>query len=202
MLIFWTKGHFLLTNLLVDKLKKSSNARIINVSSVAHIRGEISWDDINLDKSYNKYKAYSQSKLANILFSRELANRLTDTDIKVYCLHPGLINTDLYRHLNGVMSCIFNFSSKIVNIDAELGAQTTLYCALEESISGETGRYYKWVIKSKLICENLRILVINSIIRNCRRVENMVANAVDDVSARKLWELSCKLVGIEDKYKV
>lgn len=136
-------GHFLLTQLLIDKLKKSSNARIINVSSIAHLRGEINFDDINLNKNYDKYDAYSQSKLANVLFTRELANRLSTTDIKVYCLHPGLINTDLYRHWTGCLAFITNAFNRIVQMDAELGAQTTHYCALEDSLNEETGRYYK-----------------------------------------------------------
>jgi NAD(P)-dependent dehydrogenase (short-subunit alcohol dehydrogenase family) len=130
--------------LLVELLKKSPNARIINVSSVAHIRGEIQFDDIHMDKNYTSTGAYAQSKLANVLFSRELAKRLSNsnTNIKVYCLHPGLINTDLQRHLTGLLAFAYKLLKRIVQIDAELGAQTTLYCAL--SSSEESGHYYKY----------------------------------------------------------
>ena len=137
------KGHFLLTNLLMESLKRSPNARIVNVSSIAHIRGDINWDDINLHNNYSKYFAYIQSKLANILFSRELAQKLNETNIKVYCLHPGLVRTDFLRHLKGFDFCFWNLINKIFFIEPELGAQTSLYCTLEEFISGETGRYYK-----------------------------------------------------------
>ncbi|CAG2183675.1 unnamed protein product, partial [Oppiella nova] len=141
--------------------------------------GEINFGDIQSEKGYDKYRAYSQSKLANILFTRELAVRLAGTAITCYALHPGLVNTDLQRHLDGCLSVMFTLFNRIVQIDAELGAQTTHYCALEPSLANETGRYYK----------------------NCSRVDSMVDNAVDDLAAKKLWELSCKAVDIEDKYK-
>jgi len=84
-------GHFLLTMLLLDKLKASpSQARIINVSSYAYIDGQIHFDDIFLDQNYNPMVSYSQSKLANILFTRELSRRLKETNIKTFSLHPGL----------------------------------------------------------------------------------------------------------------
>ena len=83
-------GHFLLTLLLLDKLKQSKSiARIINVSSGMYSQGEINFDDINSEKSYDPFKAYSQSKLANVLFTRELAKRIKGTNIRVYAVHPG-----------------------------------------------------------------------------------------------------------------
>lgn len=82
-------GHFLLTNLLLDTIKASAPARIINVSSLAHTFGKINCDDIQSEKSYARWTAYGQSKLANILFSRELAKRLKGTNVNVNSLHPG-----------------------------------------------------------------------------------------------------------------
>ena len=84
-------GHFLLTLLLLDKLKQSKSiARIINVSSAIYFQGEINFDDINFEKTkYDATKAYAQSKLANVLFTRELAKRIKGTNIRVYALHPG-----------------------------------------------------------------------------------------------------------------
>lgn len=88
-------SHFLLTHLLIDKLKKSKyQPKIINVSSIAYFGGRINFDDLNYDKNYDKNKAYYQSKLAQILYTKELAKRLRNSNIKVYVLHPGekLIN--------------------------------------------------------------------------------------------------------------
>jgi NAD(P)-dependent dehydrogenase (short-subunit alcohol dehydrogenase family) len=126
--------------LLLNLLKKSSNARIINVSSTAHKAGKIHFENINLrNNAYSPLKAYSQSKLANILFTRELAKRLgKNSNIKVYCLHPGVVRTDIMRHISAFLSFI-----RIFFIDVEKGAQTTLFCALEESLENETGFYYE-----------------------------------------------------------
>lgn len=117
-------GHFLLTNLLLDLLKvlcninyvlilifkyvfnfymfikKSTPSRIIVVSSIAHTRGKINYDDLNSDKNYDKSDAYNQSKLANLLFARELAKRLKDTNITVNSVHPGIVSTELMRHMS------------------------------------------------------------------------------------------------------
>lgn len=82
-------GHFLLTNLLLDMIKASAPARIINVSSLAHTFGKINREDIQSEKSYARWQAYGQSKLANILFTRELAKRLKGTNVTVNSLHPG-----------------------------------------------------------------------------------------------------------------
>ena len=86
-------GHFLLTNLLLDLIKKTNKSRIINVSSLAHTFCDINWADINWEKSYSPVKAYGQSKLANILFTNELAKRLKDTSVSVFSLHPGSVRT-------------------------------------------------------------------------------------------------------------
>ena len=91
-------GHFLLTNLLIDLLKRSAPSRVVNVSSNAH-RGEIDLDDLNSEKSYSRVGAYSNSKLANILFTRELSRRLEGTGVTANSLHPGAVQTELGRHL-------------------------------------------------------------------------------------------------------
>lgn len=92
-------GHFLLTNLLLDLIQKSAPSRIVNVSSLAHTRGEIKVADLNSEQSYDSGKAYSQSKLANVLFTRELAKRLAGTHVTVNALHPGVVHTELGRHM-------------------------------------------------------------------------------------------------------
>lgn len=118
-------GHFLLTNLLLDLLKvlvrtshiscnltlrpfqKSSPSRIVNVSSLAHRFGKIKINDLNSEKSYSEIGGYSQSKLANVLFTRELAMRLKATGVTVNALHPGTVNTELSRDM-GKMSIFLN----------------------------------------------------------------------------------------------
>jgi NAD(P)-dependent dehydrogenase (short-subunit alcohol dehydrogenase family) len=92
-------GHFLLTNLLLDRIKQAPSARIINVSSMGHSMGKLDFDDLNLERSYSHWTAYGNSKLANILFTRSLAKCLQGTRVTVNVLHPGAINTELSRHL-------------------------------------------------------------------------------------------------------
>lgn len=92
-------GHFLLTNLLLDRLKESAPSRIVVLSSHAYMTGKINKADLNSEKSYNKVAAYSQSKLANILFTRYLSKKLEGTGVVVNCCHPGVVKTELGRHI-------------------------------------------------------------------------------------------------------
>ncbi len=94
-------GHFLLTNLLLERIKKSPNGRIVTVSSLGHTSGKINFDDLQSKKSYSRWGAYAQSKLANILFTQSLAKRLRGTNVTAYSLHPGSVLTDLQRHVPG-----------------------------------------------------------------------------------------------------
>ena len=93
-------GHFLLTNLLLDHIKAAAPSRIVIVSSIAHTRGKIKIDDLNSEKNYDKADAYAQSKLANVLFANELAKRLAGTGVTVNSLHPGIVDTELMRHMS------------------------------------------------------------------------------------------------------
>uniref|UniRef100_T1GSZ3 Uncharacterized protein n=1 Tax=Megaselia scalaris TaxID=36166 RepID=T1GSZ3_MEGSC len=97
-------GHFLLTNLLLDTLKKSAPSRIVVVSSAIYIFGSINKADLNSEKAYSKVGAYSQSKLANILFTKELTKRLEGTNVTVNCCHPGVVKTELGRHMSLAIS--------------------------------------------------------------------------------------------------
>ncbi|XP_058125419.1 retinol dehydrogenase 13-like [Anopheles ziemanni] len=139
-------GHFLLTNLLLDQLKLSAPSRIVVVSSLAHTRGRIAVEDLNSANSYDEAKAYEQSKLANVMFTRELARRLEGTGVTVNSLHPGIVDTELMRHMG-----IFNswFSAVFVKpfvwpfLKSPLyGAQTTLYAALDPDLQKVTGQYF------------------------------------------------------------
>lgn len=140
-------GHFLLTNLLLDLLRKSTPSRIVVVSSLAHTRGQINVTDLNLTQSYDEATAYNQSKLANVLFSRELAKRLAGSGVTVNALHPGIVDTELMRHMG-----IFNsFLSKVFIKPfvwpflktPRAGAQTTLYAALDPSLVDCSGWYFR-----------------------------------------------------------
>ncbi|KAM3860501.1 retinol dehydrogenase 12-like [Diretmus argenteus] len=165
-------GHFLLTHLLIDLIKRSAPARIINVSSMAHAWGTINLEDINSEKGYEKKAAYSQSKLANVLFTRSLANKLKDTGVTAYSLHPGVVQTDLWRHLNGPQQLAMKIISPFTKSSVE-GAQTTIYCAVEPTLEKQTGGYYS----------------------DCAPATCSSA-ATDDNVAQKLWELSCQMLSI------
>uniref|UniRef100_A0A8C0UQT1 Retinol dehydrogenase 14 n=1 Tax=Cyanistes caeruleus TaxID=156563 RepID=A0A8C0UQT1_CYACU len=116
-------GHFLLTNLLLGLLKNSAPSRIVVVSSKLYKYGEINFEDLNSEISYNKSFCYSRSKLANILFARELARRLEGTGVTVNSLHPGIVRTNLGRHLLHLilLSLAFPFPSKSLYWASDLG---------------------------------------------------------------------------------
>ncbi|XP_043582156.1 retinol dehydrogenase 13-like [Bombus pyrosoma] len=139
-------GHFLLTNLLLDTLKDSAPSRIVNVSSSAHKRGKIKFDDLNNDKSYEPGEAYAQSKLANILFTKELANKLKGTGVTVNAVHPGIVRTEIMRY----MGIYQNFLGRLA-VDTLTwlfiktpikGAQSVLFAALDPSLDDITGEYF------------------------------------------------------------
>ena len=139
-------GHFLLTNLLLDTLKDSAPSRIVNVSSSAHKRGKIKFDDLNNDKTYEPGEAYAQSKLANILFTKELANKLKGTGVTVNAVHPGIVRTEIMRH----MGIYQNFLGRLT-VDTLTwlfiktpikGAQSVLFAALDPSLDNVTGEYF------------------------------------------------------------
>jgi NAD(P)-dependent dehydrogenase (short-subunit alcohol dehydrogenase family) len=135
---------FLLTTLLLDVIKQSAPARIINVSSEFHRKGKIDFDDLEFKKHYNSIQAYSQSKLALILFTKELSRRLKGTGVTVNAVHPGLVKTEIFRDLPFVLK-------KLVHLFAltnEEGAKTTIYLAVSGEVSNISGKYFA---KEKII---------------------------------------------------
>ncbi|XP_008115179.1 retinol dehydrogenase 12 [Anolis carolinensis] len=165
-------GHFLLTFLLLDRLKESAPARIVNVSSLAHILGKIYFQDLQGEKCYSAQFAYFQSKLANILFTRELAGRLQGTGVTVNALHPGAVLSELGRHsyVAKFLQRVFNFMWKTV----EEGAQTTVHCAVAEELESVTGEYFS----------------------DCKPAW-VAPQGLDENTAKKLWKVSCELLGIQ-----
>lgn len=165
-------GHFLLTKLLLEKLKNSAPSRIVMVSSSLYKRGKLDLDSLNLEEKYDKSLAYKNSKLANVLFSRELAKRLQGTGVNVYAISPGMVWTNLGRHLSInwlTMALLAPLAWFFVRTPYQ-GCQTILHCAVSEDVENENGLYY----------------------RNCKK-EEYADNALDDVMAKRLWELSEKL---------
>jgi NAD(P)-dependent dehydrogenase (short-subunit alcohol dehydrogenase family) len=123
---------FLLTHLLLDLLKTSAPSRVVTVSSVAHQRGQLDFQNLQGEKRFTGYGAYSLSKLANVLFSGELAERLEGTGVTANCLHPGVIGTKLLRQGFGSMS-----GSSVKD-----GARTLVFLAADPSVARVTGKYF------------------------------------------------------------
>ncbi|XP_028288470.1 retinol dehydrogenase 12 [Parambassis ranga] len=165
-------GHFLLTYLLLDLIKRSAPARIVIVASVAHTWTGLHLDDINSERSYDPMKAYGQSKLANVLFARSLAKRLQGSGVSVFSLHPGVVQSDLWRHQHQCIQVAVKIFRIFTKTTVE-GAQTTIYCAVEPSLESLSGGYFS-------DCAPAR----------CSRT------ASNDDLAQKLWEVSCNILGI------
>lgn len=133
-------GHFLLTTRLLDLMVPGS--RIVNVASGAHKVGRIHFDDINLKKNYNVVRAYSQSKLANVLFTKELARRLRKRRISVNCCHPGAVATNIgIDRETGFGKTVTGLLKPFFQTPAD-GARTAIYLATDEEVRNKTGGYY------------------------------------------------------------
>lgn len=136
-------AYFLLTNLLLDLVKKSDYARIVNVASHSHYRGKIDFDSFTADKGYFIMKAYEQSKLANVLFTNELAERLKGTNVTVNSLHPGVVKTQIgNKNANWYSSLFWSLMSGIAGINTTDGAKTSVYLATSPEVKGVTGKYF------------------------------------------------------------
>lgn len=133
-------GHFLLTTELIDIMPPG--ARIVNVASGAHKTGKIHFDDINLHKGFNVVKAYSQSKLANVLFTRELSRRVASRDITVNCCHPGAVATNMGINRETGFGKTITGLLKPFFLTPEQGARTAVFLATDESVKDITGEYF------------------------------------------------------------
>lgn len=133
-------GHFLLTQLLLDRLRESAPARVVTVASASHYSARaIDFDAVRKPtRSSSGVPEYGVSKLANVLFSAELARRLAGSGVTTYSLHPGVVASDIWRSLPWPVRPI----AKAFMLSNEEGARTTLYCATSEQAAGETGLYY------------------------------------------------------------
>lgn len=136
-------SHFILTNILLDKIKKSAPARIVNVSSMSHYQGKWNPADIHMQKKYFVMWAYSNSKLYNVLFTKYLANQLKDSNVTVNCLHPGVVKTKIgSKNTKWWGAAAWNLLTIFKGISEEEGAKTTLYLATSPEVEGVTGKYF------------------------------------------------------------
>lgn len=137
-------GYFDLTRRLLEILKKTPGARVVSVASGAHHKGTIRFDDLQGKLSYNPLRAYAQSKLANVLFTRELAARLSGTGVTANCLHPGVVATRIGEgnRSAGIISFGMNLFFRIFGISAERGARTMLHLATSPDVAKVTGQYF------------------------------------------------------------
>lgn len=163
-------AYFLLTHLLLDRLKASAPARIVNVASEAHRRGHINFDDLEGAKKFDGYAAYQASKLANILFTYELAKRLEGSGVTANCLHPGVIASGFALNASGPVNWFFRLAKPFL-LTNEQGAETTIHLATAPELEGKSGGYYK---EKRLIRSN--------------RESN------DPAVARRLWEISEQMI--------
>jgi NAD(P)-dependent dehydrogenase (short-subunit alcohol dehydrogenase family) len=133
-------AHFLLTNLLLNHLRE--HARIVNVSSGSHRNGQLDLDDLNLDRFYTGLAAYGRSKLANVLFTYELARRLGDRKITVNALHPGRIGTDIFKADFKTLGPLIKWIVSRVSLTPEEGADNTIFLAASAEVEGVTSKYF------------------------------------------------------------
>jgi NAD(P)-dependent dehydrogenase (short-subunit alcohol dehydrogenase family) len=166
-------GPFLLTTLLLDRLRASAPARVVTVASRAHQRVQgIDFEAVRKPtRSRTGFAEYGASKLCNVLFSRELARRLAGTGVTTYALHPGVVATEIWRRLPGPVQWLL----RRFMISVEEGARTTLWCATAPELASETGRYYSWTPQGP-------------------RPATPTAVAQDDALAARLWDASERFV--------
>jgi len=167
-------SYFLLTNLLIDNLKRASSARIVNVSSGAHTGGHIDFDDLQSKKSYGMqgFRPYSNSKLANVLFTYELARRLAGSTVTANALEPGVVATGFGHNNRGLISWATSLAQRFGKTAAQ-GAETIIYLASSPEVQVVSGKYFD----------------------NCKPVASS-PELQDPAIAKRLWEESAKLTGL------
>ena len=164
---------FLLTNLLLDLLKESAPSRIVTVSSDAHRWAKIDLDDLQSRKRYRGMQVYGKTKLANIMFTYELAERLEGTGVTANCMHPGGVNTNFGNNQGGPMNLLFRLFKPFMR-SPEQGADTLIYLASSPEVEGMTGKYLA-----------------------DRKVKAASDAAYDETTRKRLWEASEELTGLK-----
>ncbi|MCB8966722.1 MAG: SDR family oxidoreductase [Ardenticatenaceae bacterium] len=165
-------NYFLLTNLLLDTLKASAPARIVNVSSGAHYGGQIAFDDLQLRQNYRVFAAYSMSKLANVMFTYELARRLAGTGVTANCLHPGFVGSNFAKN-NGLLARLTMVLMRPFALSPEKGAETSIYLASSAAVDGVSGKYF-----------------------TRKKPQKSSSASYDEAAAQRLWAVSAELTGL------
>jgi NAD(P)-dependent dehydrogenase (short-subunit alcohol dehydrogenase family) len=168
-------AYFVLTEALREKLIASAPARIVSTASSAHEGARLDFGDLQSAKSYNGFRVYGRSKLANILFTRELARRLAGTGVTANCLHPGAVATRFGQSSGGLIGLLIRVL-RLSFISPEQGADTIIYLASSPEVANTTGGYF---VKRKLTDPS--------------------APAQDDAAAKRLWEASEALADAESQ---
>jgi NAD(P)-dependent dehydrogenase (short-subunit alcohol dehydrogenase family) len=166
-------SYFLLTNLLMDSLRSSNPSRVVNVSSSAHQQARIDFEDLQGAHRYRGWSAYGRSKLANLLFTFELARRLEGTGVTANAVHPGLVATGLLTN-NGLAGRLMNLGLRVAGRGVAAGAETIVYLASSPEAAGVTGEYF---VEKKAVPSSQA--------------------ARDAAAAGRLWQISAELTGLE-----
>ncbi len=164
-------GYFLITLLLLDVLVQSAPARVVNVASAAHYAGSMHFEDLGFERGYRIMRAYARSKLANVLFTRELARRLEGTGVTVNSLHPGAVATGIWNGAPGWIRPVINLAGRFLMLTPVQGAESIIYLATSPEVEGKTGLYFE---------------------KNLSKSPSPLA--CDDALASRLWERSSELV--------
>jgi len=166
-------GPFVLTNLLLERLIASAPARVVNVASTAHRQGKLDFDDLRAARRFGRIKAYADSKLCNVLFTRELARRLEGTGVTTNALHPGVVDTNIAQHWPRPLRWVAERVGPWFLATPEQGARTSIHLAAAPELEEVSGRYFQ---RSREVTPSKR--------------------ARSDADARRLWEVSERLAGL------
>ena len=175
-------GPFALTGLLLDKLRTTPGARIVNTASLAHKRGRILFDDINAEQGYSAFQRYAMSKVANLFFTYELQRRLSATGAETISVaaHPGIADTELSRYIPGPLMLAAPLLRPLLNTAAQ-GAWPTLCAASSEEVKG--GEYYGPIKRRETAGPAVRV--------------NFTRHSHNEKVARRLWDLSIEMTGVD-----
>jgi len=167
-------AYFVVTNILLDRLKATPGARIVSTASDAHKSGKLDFDDLQSEKNYGSFRVYGTSKLCNILLTRELARRLDGADVTANCLHPGFVGTRFgQNNASNVFTRLLRNAVMSLGISPEEGAKTIIHLASSPDVATISGEYFY----------------------KCKVAEPTAA-AQDDGAAKRLWDVSAKIAGL------
>jgi len=165
-------SYFLLTSLVLPRINQGHAARIVNVASEAHKGASVNFDDLEGKQRYSAWRAYQQSKLANILFTYELARRLDGTSVTVNALHPGFVRTNIFRHPTW-RAWVVRRVADLIALSPERGAESSVYLASSSDVAGASGKYF---VRKKPASSS--------------------PQSHDRANATRLWEVSRQMTGI------